>query len=111
MRNQEVVQMGELIDGCMVLDSILMPQRYQLDNRRTSGILRNTVAVVNNQEEDPKEQIETSSECSICLRGLYTSDTIFRMPQTCSHVFHRHCILTWLQIKNTCPLCRRTIHL
>ena len=46
--------------------------------------------------------------CSVCLESLASIDAshivIHRLP--CSHVFHKDCILPWLQIHNTCPMCR-----
>lgn len=39
--------------------------------------------------------------CSICL------DTINNLFVTnCGHYFHKHCIDTWLNTRDNCPLCR-----
>ena len=43
-------------------------------------------------------------ECIICLEEFETGSELIRMP--CSHVYHGHCILKWLQTNHTCPLCR-----
>lgn len=53
---------------------------------------------------------EESSECSICLGVLSVGSIAIRMPHPCSHVYHQDCITRWLNICNTCPLCRRSIH-
>ena len=44
-----------------------------------------------------------NEECSICLDiDNANSWTILQ----CSHKFHNQCISTWLQINQTCPICR-----
>ncbi|KAG2665385.1 hypothetical protein I3760_15G006200 [Carya illinoinensis] len=48
--------------------------------------------------------------CSICLEEFASSngaEELLRMD--CSHVYHRACILPWLQKSNTCPACRRQV--
>ncbi|XP_042960433.1 E3 ubiquitin-protein ligase SDIR1-like [Carya illinoinensis] len=48
--------------------------------------------------------------CSICLEEFASSngaEELLRMD--CSHVYHRACILPWLQKSNTCPACRRHV--
>ncbi|KAK4757527.1 hypothetical protein SAY87_018828 [Trapa incisa] len=46
--------------------------------------------------------------CSICTNdyrgGSDDDDTIVMMP--CSHKYHWGCIVTWLEMNHTCPLCR-----
>lgn len=51
--------------------------------------------------------------CTICLEeiGSLSSETgiiecQIRLP--CSHLVGSHCIATWLQYNNTCPVCRHT---
>ncbi|GMN40283.1 hypothetical protein TIFTF001_009498 [Ficus carica] len=45
----------------------------------------------------------TAAECcTICLEEL--SMVVTQMP--CSHVFHKECIVRWLQSSHSCPLCR-----
>ena len=41
--------------------------------------------------------------CSICLKAMYENDFTKTL---CKHIFHKHCINTWLEKKNSCPLCR-----
>mmetsp|Transcript_18521 Transcript_18521/g.44560 ORF Transcript_18521/g.44560 Transcript_18521/m.44560 type:complete len:356 (-) Transcript_18521:509-1576(-) len=70
-------------------------------------------------------------ECSICLENYSPGDTIAwakdggdpRDPPTvsspadginneangCDHIFHRGCLMAWLQDHDECPLCRRRV--
>ena len=45
--------------------------------------------------------------CSICLETLNYTNIIFL--NSCDHIFHKHCIVTWLKYENNCPNCRRKI--
>lgn len=45
-----------------------------------------------------------TTKCPICLESL---DKIF--TTVCNHDFHESCINTWLETKNTCPLCRHDL--
>ncbi|KAL3742523.1 hypothetical protein ACJRO7_017915 [Eucalyptus globulus] len=42
--------------------------------------------------------------CSICLEDFHRAEKVTELP--CSHVFHRRCIIKWLEGSNSCPLCR-----
>jgi hypothetical protein len=46
-------------------------------------------------------------KCSICLLKYKKSDIIKEFP--CSHVFHKNCILKWIEKSNICPLCKYNI--
>ncbi|RZC72790.1 hypothetical protein C5167_048270 [Papaver somniferum] len=45
--------------------------------------------------------------CAICMDGVIEEDEVITIP--CSHVLHSHCLLRWLQVNNSCPLCRRFV--
>ena len=53
-------------------------------------------------EKDPN-QLEFP-ECSICLMEVNEGQDTILLP--CGHMFHDGCVTKWLQIHNTCPLCR-----
>ncbi|PON64142.1 43kDa postsynaptic protein [Parasponia andersonii] len=53
----------------------------------------------------------TIQQCSICLEKLWFEDIhnindrkVVRMP--CSHLYHKHCIVRWLETSHMCPMCR-----
>lgn len=50
------------------------------------------------------KEIPRESVCSICY-NKYTEE-IENSRLGCDHVFHRECILKWLEVGTTCPLCR-----
>ena len=54
---------------------------------------------------DPKIMTDLG-ECGICKSPIYESD---HKPILCGHMFHDKCINKWLDKKNSCPICRRTI--
>lgn len=53
--------------------------------------------------EEP-EAIEKT--CAICLDEFETGEPINDVSK-CPHVFHRECLLSWLDRHNVCPCCRR----
>lgn len=45
--------------------------------------------------------------CSVCLEDFACGDRANKLR--CSHVFHAQCLVPWLLMKNTCPVCRRFV--
>ncbi|XP_033315172.1 E3 ubiquitin-protein ligase TRAIP-like isoform X1 [Bombus bifarius] len=45
--------------------------------------------------------------CSICSDQLIQSDDIFYTR--CGHVFHLHCLTSWLERSKSCPQCREKV--
>lgn len=46
----------------------------------------------------------SSIDCSICQDPFEVDQSVYKLP--CRHVYHVDCVTSWLQQRNTCPLCR-----
>ncbi|KAL2552163.1 WPP domain-interacting tail-anchored protein 1 [Forsythia ovata] len=42
--------------------------------------------------------------CAVCKEDVLAGEKMTRMP--CFHLYHGDCIFPWLEIRNTCPVCR-----
>ena len=47
-------------------------------------------------------------KCAICLQKFKGVDIIKEFP--CKHIFHKNCILKWIEKSNICPLCKYDIN-
>ncbi|KAJ1951107.1 hypothetical protein FBU59_000354 [Linderina macrospora] len=45
--------------------------------------------------------------CTICNDEFAEDRDLTRLP--CKHYFHRECIKPWLELHNTCPMCRHEL--
>ncbi|XP_060958261.1 uncharacterized protein LOC133030062 [Cannabis sativa] len=43
--------------------------------------------------------------CTVCLDEFQVGSEVLRIPH-CAHIFHKNCIVAWLQRSLTCPVCR-----
>ncbi|KAL6289497.1 hypothetical protein ACE6H2_007007 [Prunus campanulata] len=48
--------------------------------------------------------VEESAVCAVCLEEMAVGSYATCMP--CSHLYHRGCIVEWLQKSRVCPMCR-----
>ena len=45
--------------------------------------------------------------CSICHTEFAVDEEVSQLP--CEHCFHESCIKPWLEVQNTCPICRAVL--
>ena len=86
------------------MDSILN-QLLQVEGRAKP---RTSQEFIKNLKEIEITDDETSSEdCAVCKEGFEKKQIAHRLP--CGHMYHRDCILPWIQKHNTCPVCRHVL--
>ncbi|KAK8949200.1 E3 ubiquitin-protein ligase RING1-like [Platanthera zijinensis] len=65
-----------------------------------SSVVENLPSVQLTEDDLAKENIL----CAVCKDEISISDEVKGLP--CLHYYHKCCIVPWLVVRNTCPLCR-----
>ena len=42
--------------------------------------------------------------CVVCQEAFDAGASVCQLP--CQHLFHADCVLSWLKLRNNCPVCR-----
>ncbi|XP_058106124.1 E3 ubiquitin-protein ligase SIRP1-like isoform X2 [Magnolia sinica] len=45
--------------------------------------------------------------CAVCLDEIRARQMVINLP--CSHTYHSHCLLPWLNVHSHCPYCRTNV--
>ncbi|GJN31339.1 hypothetical protein PR202_gb19728 [Eleusine coracana subsp. coracana] len=55
----------------------------------------------------PRIRVREAADCPVCLDELAAGAEARQMP--CKHVFHDRCIVPWLEMHSSCPVCRHQL--
>ncbi|XP_038120016.1 E3 ubiquitin-protein ligase Iruka isoform X2 [Culex quinquefasciatus] len=88
------------------LDTIVTQLLNQMDNTGPPPLEKEKIA------EIPKvtisaEQVDMKLQCSVCWEDFQIDEVVRKL--TCAHVYHETCIIPWLELHGTCPICRKSL--
>ncbi|XP_061414353.1 E3 ubiquitin-protein ligase RNF115-like isoform X2 [Lethenteron reissneri] len=95
---------ADYVWGAGGLDAIITQLLGQLDNtgpppadkEKISSLPRITIA---------QEHLNCSMECAVCKEDYSVGESVRQLP--CLHLFHSNCIVPWLEMHDSCPVCRK----
>mmetsp|Transcript_21268 Transcript_21268/g.52692 ORF Transcript_21268/g.52692 Transcript_21268/m.52692 type:complete len:1156 (-) Transcript_21268:107-3574(-) len=80
--------------------------RNRKEGKRTKG---ETLMTAETVTEVPKCSGAPCIECVICYNDIDTVDRTAYMIAPCNHVFHKDCLIQWMEVKMECPICRQDL--
>ncbi|CAK8694570.1 unnamed protein product [Clavelina lepadiformis] len=97
---------GDYAWGPNGLDNVISQLLGQLENAGPPPASKQAIENLPTQEITQKD-VDVKKECSVCMDPFKLSDTVKKLP--CEHFFHIPCIDPWLELHNTCPICRKYV--
>jgi len=98
---------GDYAWGSGGLDAVISQLLNQLDSSGAPPAPRETI------DQLPKvkitqQQVDKKLQCSVCMDDYILGETVHKLP--CDHLFHENCIVPWLELHDTCPVCRKGLN-
>ncbi|GLJ07931.1 hypothetical protein SUGI_0077720 [Cryptomeria japonica] len=95
--NSSFIDLAQLIRRLVEEAREYMVRGSPADKEAVEALLKLTIS---------GNSINEESHCSICTEAFQSGEDALQMPCHQSHMFHSHCLLPWLERRNTCQICR-----
>ncbi|XP_048583731.1 E3 ubiquitin-protein ligase RNF115 [Nematostella vectensis] len=97
---------GDYVWGTNGLDSIITQLLNQLEGAGPPPAENDKI------ENLPKVKvtqslIDSRTECAVCQEQLKLHEEVLMLP--CNHHYHKDCIIPWLKMHDSCPICRLSL--
>ncbi|XP_071867734.1 E3 ubiquitin-protein ligase Iruka isoform X2 [Bombus fervidus] len=95
---------GDYVWGQDGLDAIVTQLLNQIDGTGPPPLPRKQI------DEIPtitvsQCHVDSKLQCSVCWEDFKLSEPVKQLP--CLHLYHTPCIVPWLELHGTCPICRQ----
>ena len=94
-----------------IIEEQSLPDRGELENLNEQtglGVVPATDDEIGALKTNIFKELENKYlDCNICLEEFVEDTQVKQMP--CLHVFHGPCIVEWLKLCNSCPICRSSL--
>lgn len=108
--NSQFLFMGNLGDyawGREGLDTIVTQLLNQIETSGPPPLAKDKIEEIPKVEITP-EEVERKLQCSVCWEDFKINELVRKLA--CSHVYHEDCIVPWLNLHGTCPICRKSLN-
>uniref|UniRef100_A0A182UZT1 RING-type E3 ubiquitin transferase n=1 Tax=Anopheles merus TaxID=30066 RepID=A0A182UZT1_ANOME len=97
---------GDYAWGREGIDTIVTQLLNQMDNSGPPPLEKERIAAIPTVTIS-EEQVERKLQCSVCFEDFVVGESVRKLP--CLHVYHEPCIIPWLELHGTCPICRNSL--
>ncbi|XP_059478861.1 E3 ubiquitin-protein ligase Iruka [Neocloeon triangulifer] len=98
---------GDYAWGREGLDAIVTQLLNQMDGTGPAPLAEEKIQSLPSVEI-AQEQVDQCLQCSVCWEDFKKGESVRKLP--CDHVYHDDCIIPWLKIHGTCPICRKVLN-
>ncbi|XP_017752128.1 PREDICTED: E3 ubiquitin-protein ligase RNF126-A isoform X2 [Eufriesea mexicana] len=86
------------------LDAIVTQLLNQMDGTGPPPLPRKQIDEIPTITVD-QFHVDSKLQCSVCWEDFKLSEPVKQLP--CLHLYHAPCIVPWLELHGTCPICRQ----
>lgn len=70
---------------------------------------RNEASMTTETVSTASSRVTPNFDCVICYNEIDIRDRTAYMLAPCDHLFHRDCLIQWMEVKMECPVCRKEL--
>ena len=101
------LNMGDFAIGPNSMDDILTQFLNQLGDNGPPPAASDKIDSLITIDISEKE-IQDNLDCAVCREDFNISEKALQLP--CGHVYHKDCIIPWLNLHDSCPTCRTPLN-
>ncbi|XP_055904313.1 E3 ubiquitin-protein ligase Iruka [Eupeodes corollae] len=99
---------GDYAWGREGIDTVVTQLLNHMDSSGPPPLPKEKIAEIPTVEISETE-VEQKLKCSVCWEDFKLQEAVRKLP--CLHVYHENCIVPWLDLHGTCPICRKSLQL